>query len=93
MKRQLNLMTLALAAAVALPAQALAQTTQTPKTPPAVKPATTDRSRHRRHGIGERGQCVHANCRDGRMAEVELGKLGVAERDVERCEAIRTAYG
>jgi putative membrane protein len=74
MKRQLNLMTLTLAAAVALPALALAQTPQTPKTPPpgAQPPAANAKA----PASGD--SAFMRTAATGGMAEVELGKLGVA---------------
>ena len=73
MKRQLNLMTLTLAAAVALPAIALAQTPQTPKTPPAgAQPAAGAKA------PASADSAFMRTAATGGMAEVELGKLGVA---------------
>ena len=79
MKRQLK-MILTLAAAVALPALALAQTPQTPKTPPATaKPSTTDTksTSDAKASASADSAFIHTAAMGG-MAEVELGKLGVA---------------
>ena len=79
MKRQLN-MILTLAVAVALPALALAQTPQTPKTPPATsKPATTDQkpTADAKTSASADSAFMHTAAIGG-MAEVELGKLAVA---------------
>ena len=80
MKRELNLMTLVLAAAVALPAQVLAQTPQTPKTPPATsKPATSDpKATTDAQSSASADSAFMHTAAIGGMAEVELGKLGVA---------------
>jgi len=80
MKRELNLMTLALAAAVALPAQAVAQTPQTPKTPPtASKPATADQkpTTDAKASANADSSFMHTAAVGG-MAEVELGKLAAS---------------
>ena len=79
MKRQLK-MILTLAAAVALPALALAQTPQTPKTPPATaKPSTTDtKSTTDAKASASADSAFMHTAAMGGMAEVELGKLGVA---------------
>ena len=79
MKRQLN-MILTLAVAVALPALALAQTPQTPKTPPATaKPSTTDtKSTTDAKASASADSAFMHTAAMGGMAEVELGKLGVA---------------
>jgi len=78
MKRQRNLMTLTLAAAVAIPA--LAQTPQPPKTPPATsKPSTTDTksTADAKASASADSAFIHTAAMGG-MAEVELGKLAVA---------------
>jgi putative membrane protein len=74
MKRKWNLMTLTFAAAVALPALALAQTPQTPKTPPAgaQSPAASAKA------PASADSAFMRTAATGGVAEVELGKLGVA---------------